>query len=58
MYMIIRYNSNYDDDCDDYFGPFPTADRANKYAESFEQDVRFRVVPLIVPNCVQVKLVY
>lgn len=54
MYLIVRYNAEV---VTDYFGPFPSEARAHKYAEQFE-DKRYAIVPLIVPNCVQVKLVY
>lgn len=54
MYLIIRIS----DEGTDYFGPFPTEDRAREYAKSFENWKAIYFVPLIVPNCVQVKLVY
>lgn len=55
MYMIVASRINGDVD---YFGPFPTEDRAKEYAQSFEDYRRWHVVPLIVPNCVTVKLNY
>jgi hypothetical protein len=53
MYLIIRRNK---DETEDYFGPFPTYDRAIKYAEQFE--TIFAIELLIVPNCVTVTLNY
>ena len=55
MFLLIRGFPNGDVD---YFGPFPTKERAEKYAESFDEKCRWHVKPLIVPNCVSVKLVY
>lgn len=57
MYLITRWNV---DRTIDYFGPFPNEDRAKKYAESFEKETTkvYTVQPLIVPNCVTVKLNY
>jgi hypothetical protein len=40
------------------FGPFPTEERAMKYAESFENAISYEVEPLIVPNCVTVRTNY
>jgi hypothetical protein len=43
----------------DYFGPFPTEERAKKYSDDFEiEQYAWSIVPLIVPNCVTVKLNY
>lgn len=61
MYLILRNTLKDGKNSVDYFGPFPTEDRAKKYAESFadSNDVyTFEILPIIVPNCVQVKLMY
>lgn len=55
MYLIARTN---EDGLIDYFGPFPTINRAVEYANSFTNETAFVVLPIIVPNCVTVKLNY
>lgn len=55
MYIVLREDSNKEIA---YFGPFPTEARALEYARSFERRAEFVVKPIIVPNCVQVKLNY
>lgn len=59
MFLIIRKGEPVCDmETEEFFGPFPTEERANEYGNSFEHDTKFLIVPLIVPNCVQVKLMY
>lgn len=55
MYLIARTSK---DKLTDYFGPFPTESRAFEYASSFEAGSAFQVLPIIVPNCVTVRLNY
>lgn len=43
----------------EYFGPFPNEDRARRYADAGGWDPSMTdILPLIVPNCVAVKLNY
>lgn len=57
MFVILRIHLA--SGTKDYFGPFPTDERARKYADSFEMETHaWAIEPLIVPNCVTVKLNY
>lgn len=56
MFLICKWIKDGDDP--DYFGPFPTKGRAEEYAKSFPEDSHWTVLPLIVPNCVTVRLNY
>jgi len=58
MYLIARYGVVNGIEIIDYFGPFTTEDRAREYSKSFEDTSCVDICPLIVPNCVQVKLMY
>ncbi len=55
MYMITRISQERGID---YFGPFPTEERAHEYAKSFPEGEDYTIAPLIVPNCVTVKTNY
>jgi len=49
MYLLVV---GYLNGASEYYGPFPTEDRARQYAEAVEIDLkpqRWFVVPLIVP---------
>lgn len=56
MYLICAWVN--DGDTPDYFGPFPTEERAKEYATSFSEDRHYTILPIIVPNCVTVRLNY
>lgn len=55
MFLIIRTST---DGEEDYFGPFPTEERAKEYSLSFDNECEYLIEPLIVPNCVSIKLNY
>lgn len=55
MYVIQRFSIT---GRIDYFGPFPTREQAEEYGNAFENDTRFIIRELIIPNCVTIKLNY
>ena len=51
MYLIIHQSGHFTD----YYGPFPTRQRAARYIDnSFEQPQNCTIVPLIVPHLANV----
>lgn len=54
MYLIIVVKA----DEKEYYGPFPSERRAKEYAEQFGDEATWIIVPIIVPNCVQVRVMY
>ena len=55
MYLIERKNKEEGLTIINYFGPFPTERRAKEYAGSFDANCTYKIMPMIVPNCVTVK---
>jgi hypothetical protein len=57
MYILIIHKTPKSPERE-YCGPFPTADRARKYAYEFPDEWVWVIQPIIIPHCVYVRTNY
>jgi hypothetical protein len=55
MYILIAKNHL---GVVEYYGPFPTVNRACEYGDAFEGKTILEISPMVVPNAITVKVNY